>query len=68
MYPRSGALASTAGTGALAETGLPIGWLVMLALMLFVLGATLVRLIPRSDISLPAGGPVADSSTAPGGR
>ncbi len=54
MYPRP-VVASATGTATLAQTGLSIGWLVMLALMMLVLGTTLVKLIPRRQLELTMG-------------
>lgn len=72
MYPKSGAISTAAGAPVLASTGLSVGWTLMLAMMLFVLGATLIRLAPRRDTALdghpnPAGSG-ASSSRSTGRR
>ncbi len=62
MYPKIAVLASSAtGTGALAETGIDVGWQVLLALTLLILGMTVIRLVPRRDLQLPTAGGAAET-------
>ena len=45
MYPHQAAI----GVGALAFTGLNIGWLLVAAVTLIAVGALIARLVPRNE-------------------
>lgn len=49
MYPRASTASGIAGTGVLAETGISVGWSIMLGMMLIVLGMVVFRLVPRAE-------------------